>query len=414
MILRYIYSACIVIETADTRICCDPWFSQGIYDGAWFQYPETPDPIATIGPVDYVFISHIHPDHYDPPYLRQLLDANQHCEILIGEENQRFLREKMQRDGFDPKSVSDLTVGATTIQITPNHAEDEINIDSAIAVKDAQFSVVNLNDCPFDQEQVEQIIGFCGKQPDVAFLPYAGAGPFPQAYRFKTAEDRVAAANGKKEQFFQLFQRYLDTLRPRYAVPFAGLYYLGGSKRWMNPLRGVPDAVEVVERFGDSVVVLNEFSGSIDLSCDAISNSRTTPYDDHLREKVLQKFDHWALPYSADPHVSEQELVDKLGRAHLKAVGRLVDPPPGWICFKAPTTQFLCVTVSSPGVVQSTDSANDFYPREEIYLDERLLAGLLDRRYHWNNAEIGSHFEFMRSPENYDRRVYNFLNFLHV
>ena len=41
--------------------------------------------------------------------------------------------------------------------------------------------------------------------------------------------------------------------------------------------------------------------------------------------------------------------------------------------------------------------------REEIHLDSRHLRGLLERRYHWNNAEIGSHFEFCREPDIYDR-----------
>jgi len=30
------------------------------------------------------------------------------------------------------------------------------------------------------------------------------------------------------------------------------------------------------------------------------------------------------------------------------------------------------------------------------------------------SAEIGSHFEFYREPDIYDRRIYNFLNFLHM
>ena len=42
MKLRYIYSACVLIETDTTKVLCDPWFTQGIYYGSWFQYPRLP------------------------------------------------------------------------------------------------------------------------------------------------------------------------------------------------------------------------------------------------------------------------------------------------------------------------------------------------------------------------------------
>ena len=74
----------------------------------------------------------------------------------------------------------------------------------------------------------------------------------------------------------------------------------------------------------------------------------------------------------------------------------------------------MCVHCDEPGNVQLREEIDELQPREEIYIDERLLDGLLERKYHWNNAEIGSHFEFRRFPEEYDRRVYNLLNFLHV
>lgn len=414
MILRYIYSACIVIETSDLRICCDPWFTQGIYDGTWFQHPEIEDPIGQIGPVDFVYISHIHPDHYDPPYLRQLIDANPDCQIIIGDQNQSFLRAKMQRDGFSPRPISRLTVGQTEVAIFPNFADSEINIDSALVVKNSQFSIVNMNDCAFDQRQVDLVIEFCGGTPDIACLPYAGAGPYPQAYRFDRVTERQAAADRKREQFLWLFKQYLDALAPRHAVPFAGLYYLGGSRRWMNPLRGVPDALEVVERFGDCIVVLEEAVGSINLAAGQIVNRRVTPYDDNTRTLALDRFDDYELPYEHDAVLAESDLVNKLSVAHRRACERLVDAPMRWLCFKTPATAFLCVHPEQPGEVKTMESTESLKPREEFYIDGRLFAGLLERRYHWNNAEIGSHFEFKRTPEQYDRRVYNLLNFLHA
>ena len=65
MKIKYIYSACIEVKTKDLTILCDPWFTDGVYHGTWYQYPKV-NPFEIIDEPDIVYISHIHPDHYDP------------------------------------------------------------------------------------------------------------------------------------------------------------------------------------------------------------------------------------------------------------------------------------------------------------------------------------------------------------
>ena len=49
-------------------------------------------------------------------------------------------------------------------------------------------------------------------------------------------------------------------------------------------------------------------------------------------------------------------------------------------------------------------------------LDFKLLKRILmgPRYAHWNNAEIGSHIEFTRKPEIYERKLYYSMNFFHA
>lgn len=414
MRIKYIYSACIVIETDDCRICCDPWFTQGIYDGAWYQYPCVSDPVSAIGKVDYVYVSHIHPDHYDPPFLRRLLQANPKCEVLVGTENQGFLLSKMHRDGLQPISLSRHFKGKTEIAIFPNFTNGEVSIDSALVVKASGMTVVNMNDCPFDGQQIAEIRDFCGRAPDLACLPYAGAGPYPQMYRFDNETSLAVAVETKKKQFMDLFGHYFEALDPKYAMPFAGLYYLGGVNRSRNAYRGVPDALEVKERFGKRVIVLDEEHGQIDLRIDHITHQRVGFMDSTERDRYLSQFDDVRYPYELMAEVGIEELVLQLENAHLRALSRVNSPPERWICFAVFQGQFLCIRADSPGVVHVRGSVTDLGEREVIEVDARLLHGLLTRKFHWNNAEIGSHFYFSRFPEIYDRRVYDLLNFLHV
>ena len=59
-------------------------------------------------------------------------------------------------------------------------------------------------------------------------------------------------------------------------------------------------------------------------------------------------------------------------------------------------------------------SANDPKGKIECSLDLRLLKRILDRKSHWNNAEIGCHIELNRSPNYYSPDIHTALQFLHL
>ena len=47
-------------------------------------------------------------------------------------------------------------------------------------------------------------------------------------------------------------------------------------------------------------------------------------------------------------------------------------------------------------------------------MDFKLLRRILDRKSHWNNAEIGAHINFERSPNKMDVDAHTSLSFLHL
>ena len=82
MKVKYIYSACIEVECNGFRILTDPWFTDGAYDGTWYQYPKI-NPFDFISKPDLIYISHIHPDHYDAIFLKKLIAKYGEIPILI-------------------------------------------------------------------------------------------------------------------------------------------------------------------------------------------------------------------------------------------------------------------------------------------------------------------------------------------
>ena len=49
-----------------------------------------------------------------------------------------------------------------------------------------------------------------------------------------------------------------------------------------------------------------------------------------------------------------------------------------------------------------------------FYLDERLLLRIIERRSHWNNAEIGCHIDVDRNPNVYEVDVHMLMQFFHT
>ncbi|MGH7087698.1 MAG: MBL fold metallo-hydrolase [Stellaceae bacterium] len=424
MRVRYVYSACVVIETADVKILCDPWFTPGAYDGAWYQYPPIDDPVATIGPADLVYISHIHPDHYDPRFLRRYLAAYPTAQLIIGAQQPPYLANKMHLDGFAPHVVDALAVGGTDLLIPINYTsgDPKSEIDSALAVRAAGRSVVNLNDNPFAPDQVARIREFCGDRIDFALLPYAGAGPYPQTFHFADRRLLEAAVEEKRRQFKALFARYLEALDPIKAMPFAGKYYLGGALAPLNPYRGIPDAVELIARHGDRVMVLADGGKAYyDVERSIASASRTEPYDQaaierHLRTVGAGGFDYEreVAPYPDHPLPILPLLAAAKSRARTKV--KLADPY--WLVIRPEMGEksfaLNLADDRAPSAFPPDACFAHLEPRLEMTIDDRYLFGLLSRLYHWNNAEIGSHYRSLRVPETYRPAVYQFLNMLQV
>jgi UDP-MurNAc hydroxylase len=63
----------MLIETASGSILCDPWFLPAFF-GSWFVFPRndqlSDDLLARIESADFLYVTHLHADHHDEPWLR--------------------------------------------------------------------------------------------------------------------------------------------------------------------------------------------------------------------------------------------------------------------------------------------------------------------------------------------------------
>jgi len=60
----------LYIETRGGTILCDPWKNPAYFD-SWFVFPDNSGlDWDRYGQADYLYVSHLHKDHFDPELLR--------------------------------------------------------------------------------------------------------------------------------------------------------------------------------------------------------------------------------------------------------------------------------------------------------------------------------------------------------
>ncbi len=408
MKVTYYYSACILIETPDMSLLCDPWFTEGAYDGSWYHFPPFSKALQKLPKVDYIWISHIHPDHYDPKFLQEYLKKYPKTKVLISDFKENILDWEMNHHDIPHQIVKNLNVGKTKIACFPNDAIPD-DVDSAIAVKYENQSVVNTNDNFYSSNHIKRIKKFC-PQPDVLFTGYMGAGPYPQTY-FNDKKMLVKKAREKKENFFGRYKKMVETINPKKVIPFAGQYILGGKLRKLNAYRGIPDATEILSF--DSKAVVLDTGGSINIETGVTLKSRTKPYVglEKYAETLKNEKMYYEKFFSPDMDFRFDGLLPK---AYAQARKHSVCTTDYYFCIKLDENWFYMNANKKKNECGFVKDVKKFSPRSEIIIDKRCLFGLITSIFHWNNAQIGSHYMTNRLPDTFHRPAEIFLHFFQI
>lgn len=422
--IRYIYSACIVTITPDISILHDPWFTEGIYDGSWFQFPQVLNPVESVGDVDFIYISHIHPDHYDCKFLKKYFTVYGVKKILIAKHSPNHLAAKMRADGFEATIIdSSIKIGKTEIQIIPHITGSASDIDSACIIKyqstdSRMHCIVNANDVIFDENMANKLKLAAGSI-DIFLCGYTGAGPYPQTYFDSSDPQLVIEAESKKKKFFDRYIAAVNVMDARVNIPFAGKYILGGKLSGLNGVRGVADPTEVLE-IDEKAIVLADNGGEINTSNFIASAIRTAKYNNRdlnarLDELKSERMDYERLFLQSE--VAQLPLKRLLVLASRNATRKSECYEDYYFCINLPNNQFAVLNANrnEENCIYFTESSQSLpNPRSQILIDPRYLFGLLTHIYHWDNAEIGSQYITRRTPNVYKKEVQTFLHNLTV
>ncbi|MEA2513148.1 MAG: UDP-MurNAc hydroxylase, partial [Thermomicrobiales bacterium] len=220
MQITFIGHAGLYVETRHGSILCDPWFNPA-YFASWIPFPDNSgiDP-ATIGNPTYLYLSHVHHDHFDPVWLRD--HVSKETTVILPDHPlplvERYLRELgftqfIQTQNAVPLDLDGLRVMTTSL-VSP--ADGPLG-DSGLSIDDGEVRIFDQNDSrPVDFDALTAFGPY-----DAHFLQFSGAIWYPMVYRFPEAEKR---ALGRQKRVTQMARavRYARQIGAPHIVPMAG------------------------------------------------------------------------------------------------------------------------------------------------------------------------------------------------
>lgn len=220
MRLTFIGHAGVLLETEHGSILCDPWFNPAFF-ASWLPFPSNEGvDLDALGNADYLYVSHLHHDHFDPQFLRDHMRKD--AVVLLPDYPMSHLEQELAALGFHrfvrTKNCEPVDLGGLRIMILALVAPTDGPIgDSGLAVDDGRTKIFNQNDSrPVDLGPLAAFGPFDGH-----FLQFSGAIWYPMVYDFP---ERMKQNLGrrKRQNGMARARRYVEQVGASYVFPNAG------------------------------------------------------------------------------------------------------------------------------------------------------------------------------------------------
>lgn len=231
--IQFIGHAAVLAQTRGVRILSDPWWRGPCFGAQWWVYPKPALEAVAEQPIDYVYISHGHHDHFHPGTLATL---KRPFRCLISSDG--GLGAPLRDAGYEvievpPDAPADLGQGISC-WIWPTH-----NDDTLMVLQDGGETMVNANDAlhaapkAVQQEHIRRLLRQFGKI-DYLFCGYGTASHFPNCYAVP-GKDRIESARRRQQWFTEQWVDIANELSPKFAFPFAAdVVLLESDLLWVN------------------------------------------------------------------------------------------------------------------------------------------------------------------------------------
>lgn len=425
MKITFYVNAMVLLESANSRVLCDPWvtFDDQSMSG-FYNFPRstlTREEVAAIKP-DFIYVTHTHPDHFDPPTLKLF---NRDIPILVSYYEHNFSARELRRVGFTDVRVAVPGEGLPLngedhcwIEPSARHPE----IDSIAVFRLGRYTALNANDNVFDRDQCARLRERAGRI-DVGLLPSGAHGPWPMFFDNFTDEEKAKHAAERAAAQKETFTQYVEAVQPRYVVPIAAGLVAGGDKALQYHYSGIRPRSEVLahaRRKLDFEPVLLSERCNFDVATGARQGDYVEATYDSERE-YLQRLAAKPNAFSREGlfYVAPSERIDL---TRLLTLARQTQhrwqqtkgvQSKAVYCFDVGDDCLYRLTLADDRVtrVQESQMMDEAY--EIFRLPYELLLGILTRHYNWSNVKT-QYVRYHRKGDQVDHELMVMMSYLQI
>jgi UDP-MurNAc hydroxylase len=209
------------IDTPAGSILCDPWVNPA-YFASWFPFPDNSQlDWDALGKTDYLYVSHLHRDHFDAAHLRRFVSKS--ATVLLPAYPTDELENELRDLGFKSfihtatHEVVELDGGLKIMIEALTSPTDGPIGDSSLWVEYDGVRLLNQNDArPAELTPFAEL-----GHVHAHMLQFSGAIWYPMVYDLP-AHAKTTFGKQKRERQYDRTFRYIDDLKAGHVFPIAG------------------------------------------------------------------------------------------------------------------------------------------------------------------------------------------------
>ena len=448
MQITHFCNAFVSVKVNKTVIACDPWVGAAS-DMSWVSYPIHQNGAKVLNNLkpNFIYISHMHCDHFDTKTLSQYKKKN--VKILIKDFNDKILKKRILKLGFNNiiecqpwKKIylnKDISI-AIIPQITSNTSgiPEEINfdMDTSIVIQSNITKEVFFNgvDNPLTLNDYKKVKKFItnkfNNKISVSTFQVGAASDYPQCFlniNRSFEKDKVIKKSLKN------LNSKLNILKPKAHFSISGGLILSGKYSALNKYVASPTYNQTVKFIKQKKYKIFNIQGGKSIfqkkgnwiiKKDKFSSSE---FD---RNKIIKKYSNKKYFYSDDFKKVNINDIDQVFNQSYENYTKKLNSFPIKTNWEADFYIYKNLFINAYGKInfksskflkkysikyskRSTKSNKRSHSRLSCHLDFNLFYGLLKRKYsNWNQPASGSLILYERNPNIFDPNLFMSLNYL--
>lgn len=217
MNIEYVTHASIKVDTGDEVLLLDPFYFFDDFMGSFMcHFPPSDLSPESFPEIDYLFSSHIHPDHCHANTLKVIRDKIHH--VLLPDERNALVKLYNNLGYPEPRLLGKEETVSLSEKLKLTTYWDG-TVDTALIIEADGCTILHQNDCRLSPDTMRRIAQ--RHQIDFAFLLYTSSQSLFPFILDRTVEEREALAEEREQGLLNYQVSCIEILKPKVVVPYS-------------------------------------------------------------------------------------------------------------------------------------------------------------------------------------------------